>query len=155
MSGKWFVKWNSDRMLWQQLQLHFEGLPTTIIGRWSPIRDSWGAELIPSSYSSRFSYRKLDLCGCDGFVAITLLTKLTIAEAGWSESCSAKTWHWLSVLLPVFLATNPKNKLTKQCILIINLRLKVLTIRWQRFLQLIVVSISDIRDLFHKSSRNS
>lgn len=42
---------------------------------------------------------------------ITLETKLTMAEAGCSGSSSAKMWHWLSVLLAGFLATNPKQRL--------------------------------------------
>lgn len=39
---------------------------------------------------------------------ITLDTKLTIALAGCSGSCSANRWHMLSVDVPVFLATKPK-----------------------------------------------
>ena len=39
----------------------------------------------------------------------TLLTKLTMALAGWSGSSSAKRWHWLCPDREVgFLATNPK-----------------------------------------------
>lgn len=39
---------------------------------------------------------------------ITLETKLTMALAGCSGSCSANRWHTLSVEVPVFLATKPK-----------------------------------------------
>ena len=42
-------------------------------------------------------------------LANTLLTKLTMALAGWSGSSSANRWHWLCPDLEVgFLATNPK-----------------------------------------------
>lgn len=40
---------------------------------------------------------------------ITLETKLTMAVAGWSGSISANRWLTLSVVLPCFLATKPKN----------------------------------------------
>lgn len=40
---------------------------------------------------------------------ITLETKLTMAVAGWSGSISANKWLTLSVVLPCFLATKPKN----------------------------------------------
>lgn len=40
---------------------------------------------------------------------IILETKLTMAEAGWSMSSSANRWLTLSVVLPCFLATNPKS----------------------------------------------
>lgn len=40
---------------------------------------------------------------------IILETKLTMAEAGWSTSSSANRWLTLSVVLPCFLATNPKS----------------------------------------------
>lgn len=40
---------------------------------------------------------------------ITLETKLTMAVAGWSGSNSANRWLTLSVVLPCFLATKPKN----------------------------------------------
>lgn len=39
---------------------------------------------------------------------MTLDTKLTMALAGCSGSCSANRWHTLSVALPCFRATNPK-----------------------------------------------
>lgn len=39
---------------------------------------------------------------------MTFDTKLTMALAGCSGSCSANRWHTLSVALPCFLATNPK-----------------------------------------------
>lgn len=39
---------------------------------------------------------------------MTLDTKLTMALAGCSGSCSANRWHALSVALPCFRATNPK-----------------------------------------------
>lgn len=39
---------------------------------------------------------------------ITLETKLTMALAGCSGSCSANRWHTFSVALPPFLATKPK-----------------------------------------------
>lgn len=39
---------------------------------------------------------------------ITLETKLTMALAGCSGSCSANRWHTFSVLLPLFLAIKPK-----------------------------------------------
>lgn len=39
---------------------------------------------------------------------ITLDTKLTMALAGCSGSCSANRWHTFSVLLPLFLAIKPK-----------------------------------------------
>lgn len=39
--------------------------------------------------------------------SMTLLMKLTMAEAGWSGSSSAKRWHTFSARLPGFLATNP------------------------------------------------
>jgi len=42
---------------------------------------------------------------------ITLETKLTMAVAGCSGSSSVEMWHWLSVLLAGFLATNPKQRL--------------------------------------------
>lgn len=45
--------------------------------------------------------------------SITLVTKLTMAEAGCSTSQSAKRWHWLSVRLPGLRATNPKILLNK------------------------------------------
>jgi len=40
---------------------------------------------------------------------IILDAKLTMAEAGWSGSSSANRWLTLSVVLPCFLATNPKS----------------------------------------------
>ena len=40
---------------------------------------------------------------------MTRVTKLTMAEAGWSGSSSANTWHALSVALPCLRATKPKN----------------------------------------------
>lgn len=40
---------------------------------------------------------------------IILETKLVMAEAGWSGSSSANRWLTLSVVLPCFLATNPKS----------------------------------------------
>lgn len=40
---------------------------------------------------------------------IILETKLTMAEAGWSGSSSANRWLTLSVVLPCFLAMNPKS----------------------------------------------
>lgn len=39
---------------------------------------------------------------------MTFDTKLTMALAGCSGSCSANRWHTLSVALPCFRATNPK-----------------------------------------------
>lgn len=53
---------------------------------------------------------------------IILETKLTMAEAGWSGSNSANRWLTLSVVLPCFLATNPKSledgkNVSMQCIL--------------------------------------
>lgn len=42
---------------------------------------------------------------CD---SMTLLMKLTMAEAGCSGSSSANRWHTFSARLPGFLATNPK-----------------------------------------------
>lgn len=39
---------------------------------------------------------------------MTFETKLTIALAGCSGSCSANRWHIFSVSLCAFLATNPK-----------------------------------------------
>ncbi len=42
-------------------------------------------------------------------LVITLETKLTMAVAGWSGSISANRWLTLSVVLPCFLATKPKN----------------------------------------------
>lgn len=39
---------------------------------------------------------------------ITLDTKLTMALAGCSGSCSANKWQMLSMEVPVFLATKPK-----------------------------------------------
>lgn len=39
---------------------------------------------------------------------MTFDTKLTMALAGCSGSCSANKWHTLSVALPCFRATNPK-----------------------------------------------
>lgn len=41
--------------------------------------------------------------------SITFETKFTIAVAGWSGSISANRWLTLSVVLPCFLATKPKN----------------------------------------------
>lgn len=38
---------------------------------------------------------------------MTFDTKLTMALAGCSGSCSANRWHTLSVALPCFRATNP------------------------------------------------
>lgn len=49
---------------------------------------------------------------------ITLETKLTMADAGCSGSSSAKMWHWLSVLLAGFLATNPKQRLEQSFIVV-------------------------------------
>lgn len=40
---------------------------------------------------------------------IILVTKLTMALAGWSGSSSAKRWLTLSVVLPCLRATNPNN----------------------------------------------
>lgn len=40
---------------------------------------------------------------------MTLETKLTMAEAGWLGSSSAKRWQALSVVLPCFRATKPKS----------------------------------------------
>lgn len=41
--------------------------------------------------------------------SITFETKFTMAVAGWSASISANRWLTLSVVLPCFLATKPKN----------------------------------------------
>lgn len=41
--------------------------------------------------------------------SMTLETKLTMAEAGWLGSSSAKRWQALSVVLPCFRATKPKS----------------------------------------------
>ena len=43
--------------------------------------------------------------------SITLLTKFTMARAGWSVSSSANTWHWLQALLVGFLATTASSLL--------------------------------------------
>lgn len=40
---------------------------------------------------------------------MTLETKLTMADAGWLGSSSAKRWQALSVVLPCFRATKPKS----------------------------------------------
>lgn len=45
-------------------------------------------------------------------LSMTLETKLTMAEAGWLGSSSAKRWQALSVLLPCFRATKPKSFLS-------------------------------------------
>ena len=42
-------------------------------------------------------------------LSMTLETKLTMAEAGWLGSSSAKRWQALSVVLPCFRATKPKS----------------------------------------------
>ena len=42
-------------------------------------------------------------------LSMTLETKLTMAEAGWLGSSSAKRWQALSVALPCFRATKPKS----------------------------------------------
>lgn len=54
-----------------------------------------------------------NLCVCFFYLVfwepiITLETKLTMALAGCSGSCSANRWHTFSVLLPLFLAIKPK-----------------------------------------------
>jgi hypothetical protein len=42
-------------------------------------------------------------------LSMTLETKLTMADAGWLGSSSAKRWQALSVVLPCFRATKPKS----------------------------------------------
>lgn len=63
-------------------------------------------KLIPSPGSSLCSEFLFPYFLCDPIM--TFETKLTIALAGCSGSCSANRWHRFSVSLWDFLATNPK-----------------------------------------------
>ena len=44
---------------------------------------------------------------------MSLLTKFTMALAGWSAFSSANTWHWLQARLAGFLATKAKSRLER------------------------------------------
>lgn len=62
--------------------------------------------LFPVSPGDQLSLKQAYLLFCEPI--ITLDTKLTMALAGCSGSCSANRWHILSMEVPVFLATKPK-----------------------------------------------
>lgn len=65
--------------------------------------------------SKQNKQKVLQRAACTGSIhrfwepSITFDTKFTMAMAGWSGSISANRWLTLSVVLPCFLATKPKN----------------------------------------------